>query len=793
MFDTNNHIYQTTPQTKNCQMNSLSLSSIQTPNQALFQVQGTIEKIIHCGKNKNNYYVVFELSDDKTFKKYKIIGHTFFAPTKHDMATVEGILNVDEITSTKYGQIIISLPSKETHQLERILAILKKHKLLKRTTKRIEASILQCKEANDNLFDGFIKNGARNNIQDVYIQCIKKYVESRQENNAFSSVRQYFQSLQFTMPNNKIQAIVDKLGEDALHKIQTNLEWLIDCSLSDNEIQIIMMNKLHKELIELLKILILRRLHSINCEGKLVQNGHVCYNVAELYRDNAPIVHHTMQQCREAILNLKKRKYLVIYEHQWIYLSIAYTYEHTIAHVLKQIAGTGTSLYQKICEEEKHDEEHGEEEHEEEKKNCDIESLCIEKLNDLQRTAVKNIFNSNVSCVTGKAGSGKSMIIQQTIDILQCILPRIICLITVPTGKATTRFLPNSTFSFYSEYMNSHKAYTLHKIICYGNVEIHHEEIEQLEMVLNTRQPVVLFIDEMTMVDNKMMYDLLTLFVNHQLTLVLLGDERQLPSIGAGNVFTEIIKSQQFPVTQLVQIHRQNNTSTGLSDALEAILQKQIPQNGLGFTIMEMPHERIYQYLQTNVLSTISIPQYATEFACLTHTHQIINEGTPSLRQFLNKHYVEQYKTQLLKGDIVKQTKNNYELDVYNGMIGIVQNIYEIEIEKEDGGKSIEQKFEIYYPENQCIKTYRVENVDELQLSYMNTVHSMQGSERNTVIVIMPSNRYNFFTCQMLYTAVSRAKQNCIVFCENKYLLNECLHKNTPPRNTCLAHMLCTM
>ena len=163
-------------------------------------------------------------------------------------------------------------------------------------------------------------------------------------------------------------------------------------------------------------------------------------------------------------------------------------------------------------------------------------------LSDAQSEAVKMCFKNNLSVITGGPGTGKTTVLKIIIDVYKMIYGTDDILLAAPTGKAAKRM---------AESTGMPGARTIHSAL--GLTTDEGEEKNEIEERL-------VIIDEMSMVDLSIAYKLFN-SVSRRSKIVLVGDAEQLPSVGAGNVFFDILNSECVEVTKLDTVFRQSGTS----------------------------------------------------------------------------------------------------------------------------------------------------------------------------------------------------------------------------------------
>ena len=298
----------------------------------------------------------------------------------------------------------------------------------------------------------------------------------------------------------------------------------------------------------------------------------------------------------------------------------------------------------------------------------------------------------------------------------------------------------------------------------------------------------MLILDECSMIDIMLMYNLLKA-LPQQMSLILVGDIDQLPSVGAGNVLRDIIGSGCVPVVRLTRIFRQAQGSRIIMNAHRINKGEGIDMRGgkdadFFFATKESNQEvvdTIVQYCKTNLpryyhvdpLQDIQVLTPMQRGECgAVNLNQVLQEAMNQSKIFLRRG-----GTQYRLKDKVMQIRNDYDKEVFNGDIG---TITKVDME--------ERELTVLFDEREVV--YDVTELDELTLAYAVTIHKSQGSEYP--IVVMPFTMSHFVMLQrnLLYTGVTRAKKILVLVGEKKAVYYAIKNEMTTGRNTCLARRL---
>lgn len=443
-------------------------------------------------------------------------------------------------------------------------------------------------------------------------------------------------------------------------------------------------------------------------------------------------------------------------EDKKVYLPAFYKCEIGVAHKIKSI-----SEFPRF---EKYSDEKIESEISKAEKNNKI------KYDDSQRDAIKTAITSNFSVITGGAGVGKTTITKAIIDIFRNRTKKVI--LTAPTGRAAKRM---------SE-MSRMESKTIHRLL---------EAQKPGGFAKNAENKLtcdVLIVDESSMVDIVLMNSLLRAIADN-VTVILIGDANQLPSVGPGNVLKYIINSGIVPVIKLSKIYRQAKISKIIINS-HKINDGKMPdlntkqdsdfffieennQEKAAKIILDLCEERLPRYYKVDKISDI---QVLTPMKKGTLGTDNLNS---LLQSKLNKSCVclKRGATEYRLGDKVMQIKNNYDKDIFNGDIGTICSI-------DESSESLEIDFD-----SRMLK-YDISELEEITLSYASTVHKAQGGEYP--IVVMPVTNAHFIMLErnLFYTAVTRTKKALILVGEKLAIANSVKKSVSKSRYTFLAQRM---
>lgn len=392
-----------------------------------------------------------------------------------------------------------------------------------------------------------------------------------------------------------------------------------------------------------------------------------------------------------------------------------------------------------------------------------------------QKEAIKACLHHGILVLTGGPGTGKTTVIKGILSILKAQGLKI--RLAAPTGRAAKR-LSETT---------GQKALTIHRLLEANNLA--QDDNLQLGFSKDIDDQLdadVIILDEVSMVDIVLMHHFLNA-VPDGCRIILVGDTDQLPAVGPGSVLKDIIRSQKIPAIRLDEIFRQAQTSMIIQNAhiINAgrlpDLRKQysdfvfyelnddtsITQKILDLCTKDLPHEGF------DVLKDVQILSPMHRFLCgVENLNLMLQEQlNPKKNQDELKYSSQTFRV----GDKVMHIRNNYQKNVFNGDIGFIQDINN-------------EKLTVDYFDH--IVTYEKNELNELTLAYASSVHKSQGSEYKVVIIPLSTSHYIMLQRNLLYTAITRAKQKVIIIGSKKALMTAIQSNRTQKRYTLLAERL---
>lgn len=389
---------------------------------------------------------------------------------------------------------------------------------------------------------------------------------------------------------------------------------------------------------------------------------------------------------------------------------------------------------------------------------------------DSQARAIDLICSARFALITGGPGTGKTTSLRVALARLE---PGVRVALAAPTGKAAKRMAEATGVD----------ARTVHRLLEYKPGR---GFLRGASMPLDADLVIV---DEASMLDVELAAALLAA-VGDRSRLVLVGDANQLPSVGPGRVFADLLRASGVPSARLEHIHR---------SAAEAWVNRNAPRVLVGAALeLEPTHD--FQYIEVAAAGEVLD---AVRVACESDTQaQVLVPKRPGpcgieranvvLQATFNPERIDDdgevdVKAQRLQrehyairaGDRVMQTKNDYELGVFNGDIGEIVDI-------------AAGKCRVAYADKSSVREveYTLEQTRALELAYALSVHKSQGSEYEHVVFVIHSSHAFVLTRALAYTAITRTRKR-VTLIGDRAGIDAALHSaRKADRNTSLVERL---
>ena len=464
-----------------------------------------------------------------------------------------------------------------------------------------------------------------------------------------------------------------------------------------------------------------------------------------------------------------------------IYLPPFFYAEVGVAGKLKKLASSpaGDKLYTRLMEARKNSGN--------ETLSVDIEAIQQKthmEYDEVQADAIRTAATAKVMVLTGGPGTGKTTTTHGIISAYRAYGLRI--LLAAPTGRAAKRMTEATGL----------EAKTIHRLLECKPPEGYQKNEE------NPLEGDVLIVDECSMIDIVLMNSLLKA-IPPTMRLIMVGDIDQLPSVGAGNVLRDIIDSGSFPVVRLTRIFRQAQTSRIIMNA-HRINEGKMPDisNGKNTDFFFIENEdaeasvpRIVKLVQENLPNYYHVEpsqiqvltpmqrgvvgatnlNLALQEALNPPEHDIFMRGRGKVT--MPKECLRRSGYAFRVDDKVMQIKNNYDKEVFNGDIGIIDSVNETD-------RTLKVNFD-----GRCIE-YDVTELDELVHAYATTIHKAQGSEYPIVVMPIMMNHFVMLQRNLIYTGITRAKKVLVIVGTKKALAYAVKNVTVTKRNTLLKERL---
>lgn len=503
-----------------------------------------------------------------------------------------------------------------------------------------------------------------------------------------------------------------------------------------------------------------------------LRNGHTCLPRFKIFVPAEELLGMNISETNEVIDDLITDKELVeefIEDKSFIFLPYEYMDEKSIADRIKIMLrfppAKGRTVDKDIDKIE-------------EKRNIKFELK--------QREAIATAVTKGLLVLTGGPGTGKTTTLNGILELYE--KQRLRVLLAAPTGRAAKRM---------SE-VTGRNAKTIHRLL-----EVAWTDGNRQSFGRNLENPLeadAVIIDELSMVDTHLFAALLNA-LPLGCRLVMVGDSDQLPPVGAGNVLQDIIASELMPVVALTEVFRQSLESLIVTNA-HRIVRGEYPDlsrtdkdffflgrgniYSCADTVVELYTKRLpsaYGYNPTEDIQIIC-PSKKGElgtFNLNNRLQQLVNPPSPDKEDYVRTGRVFRV------GDKVMQTKNNYDIvwtkgketasGIFNGDIGFITAI-------NFNASFMKINFD------GRIATYPFDNVSDLDLAYAVTVHKSQGSEFEAVIMPVLAVIPNLSYRNLLYTAVTRAKNRLIIVGSPEQVNMMVDNDKKTRRYSALKHML---
>ena len=423
---------------------------------------------------------------------------------------------------------------------------------------------------------------------------------------------------------------------------------------------------------------------------------------------------------------------------------------------------------------------------------------------DEQKAIIRSILTQSISFVTGKAGTGKSSILRGIIRAYSLANHNIsACALSAMAAQRITE-------------ATDYPAMTIHRTLgCHGPNKFDYNKDCKLI------SPVVLM-DEASMVNVQIFLAWLEA-IGDNTKIIICGDYKQLPPIGFGNIFSDLIHClPKENINELTKVMRQAEKSGILTDAnlirdnknpiTEVLTSKKLVHGELQDmyymfrdtrdSLHQLALKMFFSAVETDGVDNVGIAVPRRE-GCLNSAFELNKDIADVLLKNETKQISYGDKEFKLNCKVV-QTVNDYDRNVFNGEIGYITFIGEdmsgrkpvkyCEVTFQSFGPKIEENgllaldendYVIYEKQEKTIR-YKGSELADLDMAYALTTHKMQGSSRKTIICVIDNTHYKLLDNCMLYTMLTRAKKRCLL-CAEPQAFYKCLNTSNNARNTWLS------
>ena len=395
-------------------------------------------------------------------------------------------------------------------------------------------------------------------------------------------------------------------------------------------------------------------------------------------------------------------------------------------------------------------------------------------LDESQRAALRLVVASRLGIVTGGPGTGKTTSLRAALDELDG-LPEpdegTRYELAAPTGKAARRMMEAT----------GRPARTIHRLLEWGR-----EGAEGFARdAKNPLETGAVIVDEASMLDVELAAALVDAIDQTRTRLVLVGDVHQLPPVGPGCPFRDLIASKRIPVARLTTLHRAAAESWVCTQA-PAVLAGRVPALAPrpDFAFARAPSAGHVPAAVLEHVRRIARSDEPLEVQVLSPQHNGA-AGTTELNRALQAELNPEARAgamhwgreeHLYLGDRVIQTRNDYDLDVMNGEIGAVVGLSNAELS-------------VQFDDERVVQFSR-EKAKGLHLAYALTTHKSQGSEWPWVVVVVHSTHTQMLTRSLLYTAITRARRGVVIVGDEFGLERAVKNAHSDARNSSLVTRL---
>ena len=375
------------------------------------------------------------------------------------------------------------------------------------------------------------------------------------------------------------------------------------------------------------------------------------------------------------------------------------------------------------------------------------------KLDDTQKEAIISAFKNKITVITGAAGTGKSLICKYIVEIAH--KAGLTIRLMSPTGKASQVLSEKTNYS----------ASTIHRSLKMRPGSDFPGELIKEDLII---------VDEVSMCGIDTMYAIMVALENSPNTkIILVGDKNQLPSVSAGNFLSDIMQAKCANVVTLNKIHRQDEKSfiSLIANEISSGKVTEIPNDATDVKWHIINADTFDNDLLKFVDNYISSGKNMDDLQFISpmkkggcgvfYVNKLIQDKMAGINNTKEK-YIQVGFNKFHLGDRVIQTENNYEKNIFNGDMGKIVDIGEKVLDSSSNDKK-SRFISVDFVESSII-TYIGNDIEELALSWCNTVHKMQGSQFPNVVMIIANEQGMMMSRELVYTAMTRPSKQLDIF-----------------------------
>ncbi|MEG3765092.1 AAA family ATPase [Alteromonas sp. 14N.309.X.WAT.G.H12] len=393
------------------------------------------------------------------------------------------------------------------------------------------------------------------------------------------------------------------------------------------------------------------------------------------------------------------------------------------------------------------------------------------KLKSHQRRAVVAPFKHKVSIITGRPGAGKTTLLRTILDLIEDQNLNVLAI--SPTGKASQRLRE----------VTGRECSTIHRAL--GAT---HQSDEFLFNDINPLSVDVVLVDEMSMLDTLIFRSLLRA-IPQAARLIMIGDVEQLPSVQAGAVFRDLIDSNTLPVYWLTEVLRIKKEDGTLPTPLHI-------SNGIREgKFYDVPNDDEWSYYPTRnddesrerltgLIGELKSQGLSFQDVQVFSPTNKGSLGVAELNGIVKSCFKPHGQNHIEENDKIMQTVNDYDMDVYNGDVGIVRSVYD-----EDERVSKDDPVMLADMTGRLVE-YTKKDLYNLTLAYAISGHKSQGSEYPHVIIMIPEHHFSLMDRYWLYTLVTRCQVKAHMIGNDRVIKKIVKSRRSHQRNTLLKEQI---